>query len=230
MKTAKIFNRIVSICMIAIMLIAAAPVSFAAGIRYSMTVTEVMRYFDNAVKKPKQSCILEEPVEMTVTSEHGNLIYVMSEPRGGKKLNKAEEGATIVVYAKQGGYALGLVKGTSIGGWMNELLLTADYRNYTEIAVEGESLSLSEIMDKFDNAIQKPKNNAVLDESEAMVVNSKHGNFIYVLTAPKTGKKILKALEGATVVVYARQNGYALAMVEGTSIGGWMNESLLAYN
>ncbi len=230
MKTVKTFKIAVSVFLIVIMLLAYAPVSFAAGTKYSMTVTEVMRYFDSAVKKPKQSCILETPVEMTVTSEHGNLIYVMSEPRGGKKLNKAEEGATIVVYAKQGGYALGLVKGTSIGGWMNELLLTADYRNYTETAVEGESLSLSDIMGKFDNGIQKPKNDAVLDESEAMVVNSKHGNFIYILTAPKTGKKILKAMEGETVIVYARQNGYALAMVEGTSIGGWMNESLLAYN
>ena len=225
MKSANIIRRTISIFMVLVMLIAAVPVCFAEGTRFS-SVTEVMKKFSGGVKKPKETCLLDNPVEMTVASEHGNFIYTYSSPRTGKRLGKAEEGATVVVYAKQGGYALGLVKGTSIGGWMDELKLEG---GYTPLFEEGESYSLTEIMGKFDNGIQKPKASAVLDEAEAMIVNSKHGININIYTAPR-GKTILKALEAQTVIVLARQDGYALVMVDGTSIGGWAKEELLAFD
>ena len=228
MKTAGMFRRVLSIALMLVMLFTMIPASFADGTRYGMSVNDVMKKFGSGVKKPKSTCVLSKPVEMTVVSEHGNFIYAYNQPRGGKRLGKAPEGATVVVYAKQGGYALGLVKGTKVGGWMDELKLEADIDNYTETAVPNVRLTVSQIMGKFDNGIQKPKESSLLEIADERFLTSKHGNLVYLYTAPTSGKRILEAPDGATVVVYAEQGGYALIMVEGTSIGGWVKISHLA--
>ncbi len=231
MKTDRIFRAVFCAFLVMAMLVTSIPISYAYDddSESGMTVKEVMKKFDSSVQKPKQVSILDEPDEMTVTSKNGKFIYAMSKPRNGREIGKAKEDKTVIVYAKQGGYALGIVKGTSIGGWMDELYLTWDKENYTETGAAGESLSLDEIMDKFDTLVKEPKQSSVLDESEEMVVKSKHGHYINVLSQPKIGKEIQKAKDGKTVYVYARQGGYALAIVRGTSIGGWMDETLLKY-
>ncbi len=232
MKTDRIFRAVFCAFLVMAMLVTALPVSFADDddTGSGMTVKEVMKKFDSSVQKPKQASVLDEPVEMTVVSKNGKFIYAMSKPRNGKEMGKAKEDKTVIVYAKQGGYALGIVKGTSIGGWMDEWYLTWDKDNYTETGAEGESLSLDEIMDKFDTLVKEPKKTSILDESEKMTVKSKHGHYINVMSAPKGGQQIQKAKDGKTVYVYARQGGYALAIVRGTSIGGWMDENLLRYD
>lgn len=229
MKQSKLFKIVLSALLVMVLLVASVPVSYAAESESDMTVKEIMKKFDKSVQKPRQVSVLEEPVEMTVASKNGNYINVMSKPRNGKALGKAKEDKTVIVYAKQGGYALGVVKGTSIGGWMDELYLTWDKENYTEIGAAGESLDLDEIMEKFDNLVTEPKKGSILDESEEMVIKAKHGHYINVMSAPKGGKEIQKAKDGKTVYVYARQGGYALAIVRGTSIGGWMDENLLKF-
>lgn len=229
MNSSKLIRALLCLFMVMVMLVTTVPVSFAADSESGMTVKEVMKHFEKSVQKPRQASVLDEPVEMTVASKNGNYINVMSKPRNGKALGKAKEDKTIVVYAKQGGYALGVVKGTSIGGWIDELYLTWEKENYTKTGAAGESLDLDEIMDKFDPSVQEPKKASILDESEEMVVKAKHGHFINVMSAPKGGKEIQKAKDGKTVYVYARQNGYALAIVRGTSIGGWMDENLLKF-
>ena len=222
-------KKVFCVFLVLIIIVASVPVSYADDSSDTMTVRELMKKFENGVKKPKQASILEEPVEMTVESKNGRYINVQEKPKTGKVMGQAKEGKTVIVYAKQGGYALGIVKGTSIGGWMDELYLIWDKENYTEIGAAGESLSLEEIMDKFDTSVKEPKKSAILDESEAMVVKSKHGHYINVMSAPKNGKELQKAKDGKTVYVYARQGGYALAIVRGTSIGGWMDETLLKF-
>ena len=229
MKTASIIKRIFCAFLVLFVLVTTVPVSYADDSGSGMTVKEVMKKFDKSVQKPRQASILDEPVEMQVASKNGNYINVMSKPRNGKALGKAKEDKTVVVYAKQGGYALGVVKGTSIGGWMDELYLIWEKENYTKTGAAGESLDLEDIMDKFDPSVQVPKKASILVESEEMVVNSKHGHYINVMSAPKNGKELQKAKDGKTVYVYARQNGYALAIVRGTSIGGWMDETLLKF-
>lgn len=229
MKQSKLFKVVLSALLVMVLLIASVPVSYAAESESDMTVKEIMKKFDKSVQKPRQVSVLEEPVEMTVVSKNGNYINVMSKPRNGKALGKAKEDKTVIVYAKQGGFALGVVKGTSIGGWMDELYLTWDKENYTETGAAGESLDLDEIMEKFDNSVTEPKKGSILDESEEMVIKAKHGHYINVMSAPKGGKEIQKAKDGKTVYVYARQGGYALAIVRGTSIGGWMDENLLKF-
>ena len=229
MKTEKIIKRVFCAFLVFFVLFTTVPVSYAEDSESGMTVKEIMKKFDKSVQKPRQASVLEEPVEMTVASKNGNYINVMSKPRNGKALGKAKEDKTVIVYAKQGGYALGVVKGTSIGGWMDELYLTWDKENYTKTGAAGESLDLEEIMAKFDNSVTEPKKGSILDESEEMVVNAKHGHYINVMSAPKGGKEIQKAKDGKTVYVYARQGGYALAIVRGTSIGGWMDENVLKF-
>ncbi len=90
-----------------------------------------------------------------------------------------------------------------------------------------EKISLTELMKMFDGRVKKPKESSILDEPESAVVKSKNGNMIYILSAPKTGKTLFEAKEGAAVTIYARQNGYALGIVDGTPIGGWMNEKYM---
>ena len=210
MKAAKNIRGILALLLISIILIGMMPFAFADG-DGRMSVSELMKKFDSRVQKPKQSSLLDEPETMTVTSKYGNLIYALAKPGGGEKLFEVDEGSTVIVYAKQSGYALGLVKGTSIGGWMNEKLLSPDSTGeIAEKAAESKNL-----MKSFDRRVQKPKNSAILDEPEKMVVTSKYGKLIYALSKPD-GEKLFEVPDGTPVTVYARQSGYALALDEST--------------
>ena len=81
--------------------------------------------------------------------------------------------------------------------------------------------------EKFDERVQKPKEKSILDEPQTMIVLSEHGNFIYALSKPGSGAKLFEVEEGTRVTVYARQNGFALAVTEDGAAGGWMSEKLL---
>ena len=105
---------------------------------------------------------------------------------------------------------------------MNEKLLSPDKNG--ELAEKAGEIKA--LMKKFDSRVQKPKISSFLDEPERKVIESTYGNLIYVLAKPGNGK-LFEADDGETVIVYARESGYALAMVEGSSIGGWMNEKFL---
>ena len=87
-----------------------------------------------------------------------------------------------------------------------------------------DSMTVSEIMKKFDSSVQKPKNSSILDEPEQMEVWSKYGRLIYVYSKPSENSayKMSEAKEGAKVTVYAKQNGWALVVVNNTRNGGWM--------
>ena len=107
-----ILQRAAALLLILVMLAGVAPVSFAGT---DSVIPALMRRFDSRVAKPREASILDEPVKMTVRSRFGNLIYVCSSP-SGVVLNNAPEGASVIVYARQSGYALGLVENTVIGG------------------------------------------------------------------------------------------------------------------
>ncbi len=94
-------------------------------------------------------------------------------------------------------------------------------------ADNGETGSIDELMEKFDERVQKPKEKSILDEPQTMIVLSEHGNFIYALSKPGSGAKLFEVEEGTRVTVYARQNGFALAVTEDGAAGGWMSEKLL---
>ena len=81
-------------------------------------------------------------------------------------------------------------------------------------AENGEIGSIDELMEKFDERVQKPKEKSILDEPQTMIVLSEHGNFIYALSKPGSGAKLFEVEEGTRVTVYARQNGSALAVTE----------------
>ncbi len=113
-------KRLIAMLMVIMLFIGMAPLSYADWKYDKISLTELMEMFDGRVKKPKESSILEAPEYATVRSKNGNLIYVLSAPKTGEKLFEADEGATVTVYARQSGYALGIVDGTPIGGWMKE--------------------------------------------------------------------------------------------------------------
>lgn len=219
------FHGVFSLLLVVILLVGMIPSAFADGEGTAMSINDLMKKFDSRVQRPRRSSLLDEPETMTVTSKYGNLIYALAKPGNGEKLFDVDDGSTVIVYAKQSGYALGLVKGTSIGGWMNEKLLSADESG--EIA--SKAAERKDLMKAFDRRVQKPKSTAMLDEPEKMVVTSKYGNLIYVLDKPN-GNTIFEIADGTPVIVYARQSGYALAMDENSSVGGWMNERLLSFD
>jgi len=88
--------------------------------------------------------------------------------------------------------------------------------------------SVDDIMNMFDNGVQRPRSSSVLSTPKQMYVMSKYGNCIYAQKAPSESAKTLYTIdEGRTVTVYAIQSGYALAIVKGAAYGGWMKLSLL---
>lgn len=91
---------------------------------------------------------------------------------------------------------------------------------------EGPS-SVEELMAKFDERVQAPKESSILAEEEEFIVISDYRSYICALTRPGSGVVVAKIEEGATVVACARQRGYVLAVEKGGTAGGWMNEALL---
>jgi len=92
-----------------------------------------------------------------------------------------------------------------------------------------ENDSVDEIMSQLPKGVQSPKSDSVLSSPKEMYVMSERGNCIYAATAPGgSGKIVGKAAEAAVVTVYAEQDGYALAKVKDSAVGGWMKLSLLA--
>jgi lysylphosphatidylglycerol synthetase-like protein (DUF2156 family) len=221
----RIARRILSLILAAALILCAAPAAFAA---VGITIEELREIFDSRVEMPKKSSLLVEPEKMIIKSRDGQMIYVLSGLRGGEKIFKAEDGATVIVYARESGYALAMVEGTSIGGWMNEQYLTPAEESKASGLETGEGeISLAGLRQIFDSRVVMPQRESLLEEPEWMVVTPKNGKLIYVLSALKGGKKIFEAAADSVVIVYAREKGYCLALVEGTSIGGWMNEKYL---
>lgn len=210
-------KQVISLLLVAVFLASMAPQVLADG--SSMSVKEVMELFDSRVQHPHASCILVEPETVTVEASRGKLIYALSKPGSGK-LFDIEDGSSVIIYARQEGFALGLVEGTSIGGWMNELFLTP--RGDWNFA----GLSMRELLDHLDSRIKSPKSASVLDVPEAKIVEPKNGKLIYALAKPGD-TKLFEIEAGMPVTVYARESGFALAVVNGTTVGGWMNESFL---
>ena len=120
-----------------IMLIGMFPSASAEEVQ-SEAVSQLMELFDENVAAPKEKYILDEPETMMVRSAHGNFIYVLSMPGGGKKLSKAEEGTVVTVYARQGGYSLGIVEETSAGGWMRDKYLVSTGEEPAQIKGKSE--------------------------------------------------------------------------------------------
>lgn len=221
MQMRKTCRSLLTLLLAATLLLGAAPLACAEDGKQDLD--RLMESFDERVQAPKESSLLDEPAEMIVVSEHGNYIYALSKPGGGAKLFEIEEAARVLVYAKQSGYALGVLKGTTIGGWMSEKLLER-----ADISMEDSpKLKMAFVMSHFNSSVQKPKATDLLDEPERMKVESQHGNFIYARTRPVNGTEIYTIPEASIVIVYARQSGCALAVLEDGSAGGWMKEKLL---
>ena len=126
MKTA-IMRRFLAICLILMMLVTTVPVSFADGTS-GVSVSEIMQHFDSRVQAPRSTSVLEEPETVYVQSTYGYCIYVYTRPNMNSiRLFRADEGKAVTVYARESGFALGIVEGTSIGGWMREDLLGREY-------------------------------------------------------------------------------------------------------
>ena len=86
------------------------------------------------------------------------------------------------------------------------------------------SSEVDKVMELFDERVKAPKADSLLGEPETMEVWSKYGRLIYVYSRPAEALdfKLAEAKEGTKVTVYAKQNGFALAKVEGSEDGGWM--------
>ena len=243
----KLMIRVLSFLLLVVMLAGTGPAAHAAGSYEKMTVTELMKMFDSSVQKPKKNTILDEPMTATVVSTYGNYIYVYTAPNG-KKLYEAQDAATVIVYARQNGWALGIVENTRIGGWMPEGKLEYDdsasevkqsgsaaKKENSSSASAGSSTSASsggdvtELMKLFDSRVQKPKASSILDEPEVLEVWTKYGRLDYIYSRPAQGStyKLGDVREGSVVTVYARQNGWSLCIVENTSLGGWMKSGAL---
>ena len=51
---------------------------------------------------------------------------------------------------------------------------------------------LDRLMESFDERVQAPKESSLLDEPAEMIVVSEHGNYIYALSKPGGGAKLLR--------------------------------------
>ena len=223
MKTAIVFRRVFSVCLVLIMLIMAIPVSCAEGYA-SMNINDIMKKFDSRVQRPKKSSILDEPETVYVRSNYGNCIYVRSKPdKNSKKLFKADEGKAVIVYARESGFALGLVKGTSIGGWRSENLLDAD---------SGKGRPGPDDTKGLSSGIYRPRKNDYLKEYETMYVKSKYGNCIYLYNNPNVPEiemEILGKVKEATecTLIAWRNNMYFVRTANGQR--GWVKAEKLTY-
>ena len=230
----QLFTRIAALFLTLVLLFCAAPVSFADG---DSVIPALMKRFETGVARPKAASVLDEPVRMTVRSRYGNLIYVYSSP-SGSVLSSAKEGSSVIVYARQNGYALGLVENTVIGGWMSEKLLVEEagtipdsYRIDPSASAKPApettaALSLAELTSSLGKGIRAPKESDLLAKPEIRYVESTYGNCIYALNAPYGGI-VSTVEEGAKVTVYARKSSFSLARVDGSSVIGWMADMFL---
>ena len=228
----KFFARIAAFFLVLVLLFSAAPASHAAD---DSDVAALMKRFENCIRKPKSEDILEEPVHMTVRSRNGNYIYVLSAPNG-YAINSVAEGTSIVVYAKQNGFVLGLVENSLIGGWISENRLADDetpvsdsYRIEVTPVPEPETasgLSFDELRALAGKAVSLPKGTEILETAEIRYVESTYGNCIYSLSAPY-GEYLATVREGTKLTVYARFNNYSLAQTADGSIFGWMADQFL---
>lgn len=90
------------------------------------------------------------------------------------------------------------------------------------------SSDISEIMENFVSGVKKPSAKYVLDEPEEMVVKTKYGNLGYILTSPSSKANKLGTVDEAEwVTVFAKQSGYALAVVDSNGTGGWIKLDIL---
>ena len=225
-------RRITALLLTLLLLLFTAPASHAAD---DSDVAALMKRFENCIRKPKTEDMLEEPVHMTVRSRNGNYIYVLSAPNG-YAVSSAAEGASVVGYAKQNGFVLGLVENSLIGGWMSENRLVENetpvpdsYRIEVSPVPEPETapaLSSDELTALAGKTVRLPAGTEILDNAEIRYVESTYGNCIFALTAPN-GALITTVKEGVKVTVYARLKGYSLAQTEDGSIFGWMSDQFL---
>ena len=109
------------------------------------------------------------------------------------------------------------------------LVLAALFCMVPAAFAEGDSDAVAQLMDKFDSRVKAPKESSLLEKEEEMEVWSTYGRLIYVYDRPAEALdfKVGEAKEGVKVTVYARQNGFALAITEDGKTGGWMREDML---
>lgn len=227
-----VFRRATALLLIVLLLVCAAPVSFAAD---DSDVAAFMRYFESSIQKPKTSSVLDEPVKMTVRARNSDYIYVYASP-DGLAFTTVPEGSEVIVYAKQNGYVLGLVENTVIGGWMSEKRMVESDSPVPDVyffkpvpepepeTVNG--LSSDELSNLAGKTVRLPKGTEILEKAEIRYVESTWGYCIYSLTAPY-GAILTTVNEGTKVTVYARRNGYSLAQTDDGSIFGWMADQFL---
>ena len=225
-------RRITALLITLLLLLSAAPASHAAD---DGDVAALMNYFENGIRRPNAKDMLEEPVHMTVRSRNGNYIYVLSAPNG-YAVSSAAEGASVVVYAKQNGFVLGLVENSLVGGWMSENRLVEnetpvpDSYQIQVSPVSGPEtvppLSSDELTALAGRTVRIPQGTEILEKAEIRYVESTYGNCIFALTAPN-GALISTVKEGVKVTVYARLKGYSLAQTEDGGIFGWMSDQFL---
>ncbi|MBR0353409.1 MAG: SH3 domain-containing protein [Oscillospiraceae bacterium] len=221
MKTAA-FRRLFALCIVLTLLVSIVPVSHADEY-YGMSVSEIMQKFDSRVQKPKSSSVLDRPETVYVQSTYGNCIYVYSGPsKTSSKLFRADEGKAVTVYARQSGFALGIVKGTSIGGWMREELLSRAYDYDVPGPHDTEGLS---------SKISRPVKNEYLPEYETMYVKSKYGNCIYMYDDPAKDypSVIERVSERAECTLIARRDNMYFVWTE-FGQRGWVEVAKLVYD
>ncbi len=214
MKTT-IQRRFLAVCLMLMMIVTTVPVSYADGIS-GTSVSEIMQKFDSRVQAPKSSSVLEKPETVYVQSTYGYCIYVYRRPnKNSSRLFRADEGKAVTVYARESGFALGIVEGTSIGGWMREDLLSQAY-SY-DVPGPHDLTGLS-------SKISRPVKNEFLSAYETMYVKSKHGICIYMYSDPAREPLVVieRVPEGAACTLIARRNNmYFVETEDGQR--GWVN-------
>ncbi len=219
MKTAVIIRQVLALCLILTAFLVTVPISNAEEYN-DMSVSEIMEKFDSRVRAPKSTSVLAQPETAYVKSTYGNSIYVFNIPNGnGRLLFRANEGATVTVYARESGFALGLVEGTSIGGWMSEYFLAESYNWDAPGPHDTEGLW---------KEIRRPIRNEYLPDYETMYVKSKHGICIYMFSDPDEVplNVIDKIPEAEKCILIARRNSMYFVITEHGQ-RGWVNASQL---
>lgn len=211
--------RVFSLLLALVLLVGPAPSAFAED--NASGLDALMEKFDERVLRPKESSVLAEPEKMIVVAPYRNYICALTQTGRGLILSQVPEGASVTVYARQNGWALGLTEDGAIGGWMNG--------NFLEKApAEGEApsprLVMASVMSHFPLNVQVPKQSSLLDEPVRMKIESTYGRCIYVMPNIFDNKEeeLKTAPEGAIVTVYAVENNYVLGVVEGSKVAGWM--------
>lgn len=213
--------RVLSLILVTALLFGVMPAAFAENGEIG-SIDELMGFFNRRVQRPKESSLLAEPEKMFVLTDYGYSLPVLPRPGTGNCIMQVPDRSPVTVYARESGYALATVDDGTGGGWMKESCLVPDTGD------ELQPPKMSDVMIYFTSEVQRPLQRSLVYEPQLMKIRSSYGRGIYAWSDPyKDAKKLQVVPEAAYVVVFAYQDGFALAAATEYSVSGWMKVEFL---